>query len=386
MRKYRLHSVPLLLGLASCGLFTILISFTACRPEVELLAAKGDEPLDISQYKDQVYIYASSGAQDISISFRYRKNLKVEDQNNLPEWISVDAAEKDGKASIVRVRLKENPAPESRSAGFTVKCNNAETIVCITQDEARVIEPLNRISVIGQDGGTLLLSVNTNTSIDNVVIDSEWIKSTKSLSKTTFAFIVENNTGEGARESRILLQSGDIKANMHVIQKGARPLFQGDTGIITIPYYENAFDIYTENPIQASATKTETEWISFEDKQYEHIVSASVSFNTTGNKRAVTLPLTDTPLSVIQEGTDIAVIKITHHANVFTVPEMEGYAMRVVYDWGDGTIETDPVPGMQHKYKDAKERIITCTAYGTSAINIKEITGISNLNLTEWLK
>ena len=159
------------------------------------------------------------------------------------------------------------------------------------------------------------------------------------------------------------------------------------------------FTIQSDSPWTASVkagtatTKAgETSWITIDPMSGpagRTEVTVRIAANTTKEARSATISFTSNGLStdfaVQQEAQEeLNILKITYTGDYFTIPAIGGTSVNGTIDWGDGTLHSNYLNATPHTYAKEGSYNITLTLKNAESFELNDLTGISEIDLSEF--
>jgi len=353
------------------------------------------EQAEIKIEDTNIYILVSDKPNAIVLGMDTNQDWKIENRGSIPGWITVGLnSGHSGKASI-SINIAENENYDDREGQILFSGKKVQKTVTIHQQQKNVLYSKTEFILAPQKGLQVVVVVNSSVKYGLNGNIPDWIKTipeTKGLSIDRFSLSIGPNSGQHARSARLTFAGEGIAHDVVVVQAGENPLldvFENDE--IRLSCLPETFDLVDKHPFSLSIQ--DAGWLKIEKAdEMSFVWAVTADENKLADSRMTILVAQnlngegEKQISVSQEETSRATIRIYTSAEEMAAPLIEGQKPVYTILWGDGTESVSPKPGEVHRFSVSGEKIVTCTTVNVSAIEISEMTGISNIDLKEWLK
>ena len=179
-------------------MFAVISCAVSCKPDDPVV----EDPENMTALKTAYTIGAEGGSLELQVSTNVNFTVSCPDS-----WVKCSTT-KAMETKTVVVTVEPNASTESRTTTVTVKGNEKQLDIKITQEgaapaEPDVLEAGTTTYSVPAEGGEVNVAVTTNVEM-TVTTDSGWIKytSTKAASQKTVCFTVEANPVYAARSGK----------------------------------------------------------------------------------------------------------------------------------------------------------------------------------------
>lgn len=264
------------------------------------------------------------------------------------------------------------------------------TVSCQQEDPSITFE--GSTSVSAPAGGTSQ-SVKVTTNYDWSASSSDpWIRVSPSSGKkgtTSMSITVEaNNTGK-ARQGSVTVTCMTLTKNIGVIQEDDTSLTGDGATTVEIPADGGSKTVSVSANHEWTA-KASDSWINIEPTSGSGgsiNLKISAEANTTGKAREGTVTVTcnsaNLSYKVTQQPAMTQQLVIKHEGSTFRIPTITGNNLLGKVLWGDGAEETYS-SSLTHDYSSSGSHTITVKLSGATSFEIASITGITEIDVTEF--
>lgn len=232
------------------------------------------------------------------ITFESNTDWTLSKQNEI-NWLSVSRV--NGKAGInaVILEVQENTSSEDRSTTLRITAGTAEKNINVKQSGKETILACADIYEIGNEGGKITVTVNSNVQFTDEIDDScqSWIHKSHDLrSLNTLIYTIDASEEYGKRQGKITFRSENVQEEVTIYQAGDTILTLssnelkigckgGETEIVVKSNFDFGIDLpvvdwLTQNTPTTRAVTT-------------HTIKILVSENPTHEKRSVSIRIYD---------------------------------------------------------------------------------------------
>lgn len=328
--------------------FDILESKEYDKREGEIIFSSGDIVERVKVYQsgkailvlsqNEYTLGSEGGIMYVDISSNFEFDVDMPDV----EWVKM-AATRTVSSHTLAFQVEENPTYDDRETIIVFKDTKSEKkeSVSIKQRQKDAIILSNEKMEIGQEGGNISVSVNTNVDYTvEIPAFCGWISvsSTRALSPQTSTFFIEENTELDKREGEIYFIHEDIADTLKIYQSGGAILvlnknsYELEGGAATISVELKSNIEYTVSISEDWISEVSTRAVSSSTKNF------NISTNKTGKSRTGEITF------MTSDGKKSSTVTITQASLI------EANSLSIKFTNTSGTINSDLYIGKDYEF------------------------------------
>ena len=353
---------------------------------------EGEEPRLVLTKKEYVVNYSD-------------QHIQIDIQSNIPDykmimpdvdWLSESKSRKMSTYSRI-ISVRENNTGSQRSAVIQFVCGDKTDSVMIIQKSKDAIALLeNDTCRVEAQGGPLCFDVSSNIDF-TVEVSEPWIRQleqSKGMVESRLCFQVEKNMSPEERKAEIILEGGQAKQVVTVIQEG----FSAEGGLSVL----NSLDVFNyAASTQTLEIKASEKWKVEVDQSWctvtpaegvsgEYSLEVSVDANTTVEERSAQLKFNyagkTKVVTITQEGKKVEGRFVMRHSNInchIPIFSVKGGTPIGTVDWGDFSTD-DYFEGITHEYIDFGTYEVVIQLDKATKVEMKDLQGIELIDFSSF--
>lgn len=181
-----------------------------------------EEKATITCSVDNIVFDSENGSQ--VLNFTTDKEWSIAVLGNI-SWCTLSSANGNAGAANIAINVTENTAFSDRNVTLVIKCGTATHSIVVTQKQQDALLLSTSKYEVAQEGGTIEVSVKTNTDYQWEIASGaqSWIKESASRTLTGYShtFTIATNQSSTKREGEIYFRNATQTETVKIYQSGA---------------------------------------------------------------------------------------------------------------------------------------------------------------------